>query len=397
MLQRQHYLIVLLTIVVVLVVGCSNASTPIPTEESASSSEGAAETSAQQETREVEIAVVGPMSGDLAINGQNFVEGVRLALDEVNGQGGVNGVTFKVQTYDDRADPTEATSVAQRISTNDDVLAVIGHYTSGTVFAAQPVYDRAKIPHFTPSASHPDLTKNGEYTFRLWSSIEEYQPQGAEFAVSDLGLNKQAIIYVNNDWGKASFDAWTATVEENGGEVVLVETVLDGDKDFKSQLDKVAASDADGLVLLTYYPEGALIVSQAKSLGIDLPVAASATFMEPQFLEVAGDAANGIIFNTEFHEDRPIPAVQEFVAKFHEKYPGKDIGLYHPTAYDAALMIVEAVANVGPDREKVRDYIVNLDSYEGVSGTYIFAGNREPQKENVFVQIKDGGFELYQP
>lgn len=349
------------------------------------------------QTKEVEISIVGPMSGDLAINGQMFLEGAQLAFDEANASGGVNGVTFKLVTYDDRADPTESTNVARKIATNDNVLAVIGHYTSGGVFAAQPIYDQAKIPHFTPSASHPDLTKKGEYTFRLWSSIDEYQPQGARFSVETLGIKKQAIIYVNNDWGKASYDSWTKTVQESGGEVVLTETVLDGDKDFKSQLDKVANSGADGLVVLTYYPEGALIISQARQLGLDMPIAGSATFEEPQFLEIAGDAAEGIIFNTEFHPDKPSQAVKDFVAKFQEKYPDKQIGLYHPTSYDAARMIIDAVANVGPDREKVREHIVGFENFEGVAGNYSFGESREPKKENVFVIVKDGKFELYTP
>lgn len=92
-------------------------------------------------TKEVEIAIVGPMTGDFAVVGQQFKEGAELAFDAVNEAGGVNGVTFKIVTYDDRGDSTEATNVARRIAGNNNVLAVIGHYTSGPVFAAQGIYD----------------------------------------------------------------------------------------------------------------------------------------------------------------------------------------------------------------------------------------------------------------
>jgi branched-chain amino acid transport system substrate-binding protein len=343
--------------------------------------------------KEVEISIVGPMTGDLAVIGQSYEEGVRLAFDKVNAAGGVNGVTFRLATYDDRNNQTEATNVARKIAGTDSVLAVIGHYSSGTVFAAQGIYDQAKIPHFTPSASHPDLTKNGRYTFRMWSSIDEYQPQGAEYSVKQLGLKRQAIIYVNNDWGKSSFTAWTNKLKELGGEVVLAETVLDGDKDFKSQLAKVQGSGADGLAVLTFYPEGALIVSQARGMGLTMPIAGSATFLEPEFVKIAGDAANGIAFNTEFHKEKPEPSVQEFVKLFKEKYPDKEIALYHPTAYDAAQLIIEGVKAAGPDREKVYQAIVGLKEYPGVTGKYTFGEAREPKKTNVFVRINNGKFE----
>ncbi len=344
---------------------------------------------------EVTIAVVGPMSGDYAILGQYFVEGAKLAFDAVNEKGGVNGVTFNIKTYDDRLNPTEASNVARRIATDSSTLAVIGHYTSSTVFAAQNIYDQAKIVHFTPSASHPDLTKKGKYTFRLWSTLSSYQSQGAEFSVNTLGYKKQAVIYANNDWGKGSYDIWKQTVEENGGQVVLTEQILDGDKDFKSQLNKVLNADVDALVVLTYYTEGALLVSQARSMGFDKPIVGSGTFLEEQFLDIAGEAGEGIIFNTEFHRDRQTEEVQEFVTLFEEKYPGKEIGIYHPTAYEGAKLIIEAVKNIGADREKLREYLVNLDEFTGVTGTYKFGEERDPIKDNVLVIIKDGAFELY--
>ncbi|MFZ5828323.1 MAG: ABC transporter substrate-binding protein [Bacillota bacterium] len=350
---------------------------------------------APAKTKEVEIAIVGPLSGDYAVVGQQFKEGAELAFSAVNEAGGVNGVTFKLVTYDDRANATEATNIARRLAGNDNVLAVIGHYTSGTVFAAQGIYDQAKIPHFTPSASHPDLTKKGTYTFRMWSSIGEYQPQGAEYAVKKLGMKKQAIIYANNDWGKASYDAWTAKVKELGGEVVLTEKILDGDKDFKSQLTKVQNSGADSLVLLTYYTEGALLSSQARTMGIQLPIAGSGTFLEPEFLKIAGKAAEGIIFNTEFHEGKPDKTVQEFVKLFQSKSPGKEIKIYHPTSYDAARLIIDAVKANGADREKIRSHIVKLKDFPGVTGAYTFGEARDPKKENVFVIIKDGKFQYH--
>jgi branched-chain amino acid transport system substrate-binding protein len=343
-------------------------------------------------TKEMEIAIVGPLSGDFAVLGQQFRAGAELAFNRVNAEGGINGVTFKLVNYDDRANPTEATNIARRLAGNTNVLAAIGHYTSGTVFAAQGIYDQAKIPHFTPSASHPDLTKQGLYTFRMWSSIDEYQPQGAEYAVTNLGLKKQAIIYVNNDWGKSSYDVWAAKVKELGGEVVLAEQILDGDKDFQSQLTKVQNSGADSLILLTFYPEGALLTGQAQTMGLQLPIMGSGTFLEPEFIKIAGAAAEGIIFNTEFHPDKPEASVKEFVKLFNEANPGKDIKLYEPTSYDAAMLIIDAVKNVGPDREKIRNYIVGLQDFPGVAGNYTFGEDRDPKKSNVFVIVKDGKF-----
>lgn len=340
------------------------------------------------------VVLVGPMSGDYAIIGQQFVEGAQLAFDEINAQGGVNGITFRTVVYDDRLNPTEATNIARRVATDRNVIAVIGHYTSSAVFAAQGVYDQARIVHFTPSASHPDLTKTGQYTFRMWSTIENYQTIGARYAVEELGYKKHAIIYVNNDFGKGCYEVWRRNVEELGGEVVMVETILDGDRDFRAQLNKVVNSGADTLGIFTYYAEGALIVSQARTMGLDLPIMGTGTFYEQQFLDLAGSAAEGIIFNTEFHEDRPGETVQNFVSLFREKYPNKDMGSYHPTAFEAANLVIEAVRNVGANRVAIREYLVGLEAFEGVLGTYHFGEERNPEKTGVFVVIRDGKFEL---
>src|SRR5690606_986539 len=159
------WLVSTLTTLVLLLSACGGSTGSGNTTGPTPAGGGGEETSAPEpSTREVVVAVVGPMSGDYAVIGQSYVGGVRLAPDKVNAEGGVNGITFKVETYDDRLNATEATNIARQLATRQEVLAVIGHYSSGTVFAAQTIYDQAKIPNFTPSASHPDLTKNGKYT-----------------------------------------------------------------------------------------------------------------------------------------------------------------------------------------------------------------------------------------
>lgn len=339
------------------------------------------------------VGVAAPMTGNLAQIGKQFAEGAQLAADEVNARGGIKGRKVVVRVEDDKGDPKEAVSVAQKFASDDRVLAVLGHYSSSACFAAIPVYTKARLATITPSASHTELTtKGGKYMFRMWSPISVYAPDLAHYTVKKLGKKNVGVVYAFNDWGIQTKDFYVKELEKLGAKVVVTEVVYDKDTDFKAQLTKVKAAGPDVLAVLTYYTTGALVVQQARNLGIAAPLVGTGTLYEDKFLEIAGKGnAEGLAINTEFNADDPAPVVKNFVAMYQKLHPGEKPEPYHATTYDAARIILSAIEKAGTDRDAIRDATAATRSFAGVTGTFSFNDNREREaKDQVYLVVKDG-------
>jgi branched-chain amino acid transport system substrate-binding protein len=343
------------------------------------------------------IGVAAPMTGNLAQIGKQFAEGAQLAADEVNAKGGIKGRRVVIRVEDDKGDPKEAATVAQKFAADDRILAVLGHYSSSACFAAIPIYTKARLATITPSASHTDLTKQGgKYMFRMWSPISVYVPDLAQYTVKKLGKKKVAVVYVQNDWGIQTKDYFLKELEKLGAKAVATEVVYDKDTDFKAQLTKIKAANPEALAILTYYTTGALLVLQARNLGITAPLVGTGTLYEDKFLEIAGKGnAEGLAVNTEFNADDPAPVVANFVAMYQKLHPNEKPEPYHATTYDAARIILTAIEKAGAERDAIRDAVAATRSFPGVTGTFSFNDNREREaKDQVYLVVKDGKWQF---
>jgi branched-chain amino acid transport system substrate-binding protein len=306
----------------------------------------------------------------------------------------LTGKKVEIVYFDDKGDAKEAANIAQLIVNDKDIVAVIGSYTSSVCFAATPILEKESLSMITPSASNPDLTKGNKVMFKMWTGFDVYAPMIGDLAVTELGKKNIAVIYVYNDWGIGVKDYFVGRAKELGANIVAEEVVYDGDKDFKTQLTNIKSKNPDCLVILTYYAEGAIIVQQAKALGIDAQLVASGTFVEEQFLEMAGEYAEGTYVVNEFVADDPRPSVQNFVKAYQAEFGGQLPGNYQGNAYDALGAILHAYQNTGETREKVNEGLHNLKDYEGISGPLTFQG-QEIVKPQVFVQLKDGKWTFF--
>jgi branched-chain amino acid transport system substrate-binding protein len=368
-LKKRILSVVLVLGLVFSVVGCSTGT-------SGSGNE------AKEET--VKVAVMAPLTGNLANIGEQFKQGVELKAKQVNEAGGVNGKKVEIVYFDDKGDAKEAANIAQLIVNDKDIVAVIGSYTSSVCFAATPILEKESLSMITPSASNPDLTKGNKVMFKMWTGFDVYAPMIGDLAVTELGKKNIAVIYVYNDWGIGVKDYFVGRAKELGGNIVAEEVVYDGDKDFKTQLTNIKSKNPDCLVILTYYAEGAIIVQQAKALGIDAQLVASGTFVEEQFLEMAGEYAEGTYVVNEFVADDPRPSVQNFVKAYQAEFGGQLPGNYQGNAYDALGAILHAYQNTGETREKVNEGLHNLKDYEGISGPLTFQGQEIVKPQVLF-------------
>jgi branched-chain amino acid transport system substrate-binding protein len=343
--------------------------------------------------------MVAPMTGDAAEYGTQLERGVRMAVDEINAAGGINGRQIELEICDDKCDPYEASLCGQKMTSNPEIFAVIGHVCSSCTLAAGPIYDKAGLTALTVSSTNPEVTKKGwKYVFRSIANDGMQGPLIADLAVNKLSKPKVAIIYGNNDYGKGLLDATQPAVTELGGEVVAVETYAPGvDKDFSAQLTKIAQAAPDVLVLLTDYSEGGLIVKQRMAAGLaDVAVIASGGNTHQAFIDLGGDGAEGVFFLNYFDADYPDPLVQAFVTKYVAAYNEKPATEIGPYGYEAPYIYKLAIEQ-GATKETLPD-VLHTIKYTGVTGVTEFGPDGDVLSKGQFILvIKDGKFSSYVP
>jgi branched-chain amino acid transport system substrate-binding protein len=383
----------LFAISILMVVSCAPAATPTaaPVATQAPTAAPAAQP--------LIFGMVAPMTGDAAEYGTQLQRGVGMAVDEINAAGGINGRQVKLDICDDKCDPYEASLCAQKLVSNPDIFAVIGHVCSSCTLAAGPIYDKAGLTDMTVSSTNPEVTKKGwKYVFRTIANDGMQGPLIADLAVKKLGKTQVAIIYGNNDYGKGLLDALQPAVAAAGGKVVDVETYAPGvDKDFSAQLTKIAEAKPGVLVLLTDYSEGGLIVKQRIAAGLgDIAVIASGGNTHQQFINLGGAGAEGVFFLNYFDADNPDPLVQAFVKKYVAAYnekPATEISAY---GYEAPYIYKLAI-EMGATKETLPS-VLHTIKYTGVTGVTQFGADGDVLNKGQFVLIIKGGkFTSYVP
>jgi branched-chain amino acid transport system substrate-binding protein len=362
----------------VLLAACQSGAAPAPT-------------GGQGGTREVKIGFFGPLTGDSASDGTSAKNGAELAIDELNRSNAVPGVRFTLVAYDDQNKAEQATSVAQKLIDQDKVQAVVGGSYSTPSRAAAPIFQRGKIPVVVAYAVHPEITKAGDYIFRI---IYVGQIQGramAEYATKKLGLRSVAILNVDNDYGRSIAEGFTEAMPASGGTVPVARTFSLGQKDFAPLLTAVKEANPQALYLVTYYTEGALLVQQARQLGLTLPILASDGLDSPKFPELAGKDAEGVVLTSDFSRQDPRPLVQEFITNYRNRYGGTP-DFIAASAYDCVRVIADAVRRVGPTADQIRAGLAQTRNFEGVAGNISFDENREVVKTIFIVRVENGEF-----
>jgi len=303
------------------------------------------------------IAVAAPLTGPAAAYGDNVKAGVDIKVAEVNAKGGVNGMKFKVEYFDELCDPKEAATVAPKIVRDKNIVAIVGHVCSSAHLAALPTYVRGGVLAISATATNVAISdQNKDKAGKVWSFRDVYRDdfQGkflARYAKEALGLAKVAVFHENNDYGIGLKGAFVGEAQKIGLEVVGVEAYVKGATDFTPQLTKLKSAAPQGIFLSGYYPEGALIATQAKKVGLDVLKFGADGFDNADYIKLAGDAAG---------------------------------------------ILIQAVAKVGPDRAKVRDYLAAMNTpekgYKGITGVTYFDAHGDAQKPAFVKMVKGGAF-----
>jgi branched-chain amino acid transport system substrate-binding protein len=345
------------------------------------------------------IGVSGPLTGQYAQYGAQWRRGFDLALDHANAQGGVKGRKLAYVFEDSQSDPRQSVAIAQKFVGNPEIVMELGDFSSAASMAASPIYQRGGLVQFGFTNSHPDFTKGGDYMWSDAPNQADDMPHLADYAVNRLGLKKLAILYINGDWGRTSQEIMTGAAKGRGATVVASEGYLPNEKDFRSTLVRVRDAAPDGIILISYYPDGALIVRAMRDLGMTQKVVAAGSIYSPKFLEIAGDAANlGVYTDTNFFPADPRPEARAFMEGFKAKY-GMEPDSYAARSYDAMTVAWYLAKEFGPDRKAIHDGLsVIKDIPSVIYGRMNFdpTTRRVAAPMSILLTVKEGRFELWQ-
>lgn len=340
---------------------------------------------------EILVGGYGALTGSTATFGQSGKKGYVLALEEINGKGGVLGKKLRLVMEDDQGKPEEAQTVVTKLITSDRVVAVLGEAASSRTLAAAPVCQQNGIPLITPSSTNPRVTQVGDYIFRV-CFIDPFQGYVmAKFARQSLKINDVAILRdIKNDYSVGLAAEFTQHFQKLGGRIVGDESYSEGDTDFSAQLTGLRSRNPEGIFIPGYYTEVGLIARQARKLNLKVPLFGSDGWDSPKLGEIGGDAINGSYFSSHFALDAPQEIMRTFVKNYGERYNELPDGVA-ALAYDAMKLLSDAFLRAqSSDPKKVRDALATTRNFEGVTGRITIDANRNASKPAIILQVKDG-------
>ncbi len=334
-----------------------------------------------------------PLTGSQSQYGEVFRNAATMQLEKFNAAGGVAGHKVQIVYEDSKSDPKEAVAIARKFVDDKRIVAVLGDFASGPSMAAGEVYGKEGMPQLSQTASHPDFLKVSKWQFRNITTQAQEGPFNAKW-MHDSGIKTVAVIGLQNDWGLSATGEFTKAFEALGGKVTSTELFNPGTRDFKAILTKVAQAKPEAIYFAMFYEEGALILQQARQLGISAKLYSASPFYAPKLIELAGPAADGVKLSTTFLAESPSPLVSGFVAEYKKRY-GSEPNQFAAQAYDAVGIMLDALKRAGPTatRAQVRDALAATTDYPGVTGVTSFDKlTREPNKSLAKLEIKGGKF-----
>ena len=339
---------------------------------------------------EIRIGEYGSLTGAQATFGTSTDNGIKLAVDEINGAGGINGKTLKLTAYDDQGDPAEAAVVVTKLITQDQVQVVLGEVASSLSLAAAPICQQNKIPMISPSSTNPKVTQVGDYVFRV-CFIDPFQGQVmSDFAMNNLKAQTAAILRdQKSDYSMGLADFFVKRFKEKGGTIVSDQSYVAGDVDFKSQLTNIRGQKPDVIFVPGYYGEVGLIAKQARELGVKVALLGGDGWDSSKLYEIGGAALDGCYFSSHYSPESTDPKVQDFVKKYQTKY-GQVPDALATLGYDSMGVLAAALKNAKSLSEAdIRDAIAATKAYTGVTGSISLDANRDAVKPAVVLKIEN--------
>ncbi len=355
----------------------------------------------KQEGKVVRIAMALPLTGDIAALGQGIKRAGALAVEEANRQHRFPGFRLEMEAFDDRSDPKEAVDIANRIVSDPNTIAVIGHFNSGCSIPASQVYARSHLAMVSPAASNPKLTlqqldpswKYPKSIFRVNTTDDIQGSYAGEFAAKTLKLRRACIIHDKTAYGQGVAEEFRKRFEALGGSTLSFDGVSSADKDYNALLTRLRELKPQLIYWGGDYAGGGPIVRQARGVGEKAPIILSEANLDPEYLRVAGEAAEGTYITFLGSPTELLPSAKAFVEAYRARYPGEEIHPYDAYGYEAMNILLSLLEKTGPDREKIIAALPSVD-YKGILGETRFDEKGDTLNHTITLfQVKDGKFQ----
>ena len=352
----------------------------------------------QEESEQVKVAVAGPFTGTAAAFGEMIERGARLKAKQINESGGINGRKLVLAFGDDAGTDKEAKLVATRFATDREILAVVGHFNSSCSLAGKGIYKEHGIVELSPGSTNVSVCEGSDWTFRNLYRDDFQGTFIARYIKNVLtDYNSVAVLFDNDDYGRGLRDSFTAEAKNIDLEVVTSVAYDRENTDFSTQLTRIKGKKPKAIFVSGLYEQAALIVKQARKLGIRSLFFGADGIDSPDFLKNAGVSADGTYLTTPFTFGAGGEEAAKVAAAFEAEF-GVPPDTWAALTYDAMGMIAEAIEKtynkdetLAVNRKAIRDYLASLDTpeegYIGITGLTYFDKNGDTVNKPAYVKV----------
>jgi branched-chain amino acid transport system substrate-binding protein len=346
-------------------------------------------------TGDVIIGHYASLNGAQSDFGTSCNDGVKLAIKQANAKGGVLGKQVKLVVEDTESKTETTTAVVQKLISSDHVNAVIGEVASTRSRAGGGICQDRKIPMLSPASTNPEVTRIGDYVFRICFTDDFQGPVAAKFAASK-GWKKVAVLTDSaNDYSKGLSRSFKETYPKSGGSIVTEEFYPKDTRDFSTLLNKIKASNPDAVFASGYYSEMILILPQARQIGLNVPFFGGDGWDSPEILKLGG-AADNCYFTNHYSPDDTRPEVVAFIKDYQAEY-GRVPDAMAVLGYDAANVMLDAIKRANSSAPAaIRDALAATKDFPAVTGKITLDKDRNAHKPIVIVRIQGKDLKLEQ-
>ena len=341
----------------------------------------------------IKIGVLAPLTGTNAEYGKGFEIGTQMAADRINAAGGVNGRKIEMVVKDSKGDSKESSDLCRMFADDEEIMAIIGDFTSGACMANAPIVDEAQIVQLSPTASNPDYAGMSDYCFSIMGRQDGEAPFYAKYILNKyMGAKRLGVIYINSDWGKSCFDNFKVQCDADGLEIVEAVNYVQDEKDFSSLITKLKAADPDVICIMD---QGAVpqVINQIRSSGwTDIPITTLGPGTSQQLIDLCGENAEGLLLTSPFFFDPKDEELMAWKDEFVSK-AGFEPTIHPVDAFDCVYLLAEASEACGDDinRVSIRDNLAKVEM-TGVSGPIKFNEDGDITRQYLICGVENGEY-----
>jgi ABC-type branched-subunit amino acid transport system substrate-binding protein len=350
---------------------------------------------APKDLTEVRIGFLGPLTGSIMVpQGLQMLNGATLSIEEANKKGGYHGLPYKLLPHNDAGQWGAAANEVVKMD-DEKVWAFLGSIDDIVSHVALRAALKMEIPIMNTGDPDPTYTEtNIPWTIRVITDDRQSCYALVNHIYKQKGHSRIAVLRANNRYGRVGILQFTLASVRVGHPVIIEERFIDGETNFKEQLEHIIKTSPDGLVVWANAKESALILKQAREMGMKQDVFFSDRIVSPEFLKIAGKFADGVVSTCQYNPNSDNTGLKEFKSNYLKRF-GIEADVFAVHAYDGMNILLAAIQKVGLNRVLIRDVLTDLKTfqgYEGISGKKVFDATWNDVSPIWMNEVRNGKF-----